>query len=138
MISKNGRLICGGGGGSSVEGPYYLPVGASAQSSGALTVSGGIRLDPSEYVAAGKTFTLTFVFCGYVDDEVTGTVTLYDLTNNTPVATLSVVTNSPSNFQSATMPVPEAAITCELRISHDGGPQQHLVQNSAVIRVDRS
>lgn len=98
-----------------------LPLCSYATNDGPLTAVGRLRFDPALFAVPGCTLAVALEAVGDVSDAgLTGTATLHDLTDAADVATLSW-TETSATVKTASVTVPGAAHTYELRASLSGG-----------------
>lgn len=125
--------VFGGGGGASAS-VASLALCAYATNEGPLSAVGLLRFDPALYAVPGRTLSLTLEVVGDVSaGGLTGTVALYDLTAAATAATLSW-TETSATVKTASVTVPGAAHTYELRASLSGGAG-YLTLGGAVLRL---
>jgi hypothetical protein len=99
-----------------------LPVCAPAASTTSTVdvVLGGIYFDPSSYAITGKSTVLSLEFIGQVVAGVTGTITLYNVTDAANAATATFTTTT-ATFDTEPVAAPAAAKVFELRLKKSGG-----------------
>jgi len=129
---KNGTPI---GGTSLSDAPAsLLPLCPYATCDGPLTAVGRLRFDPALFAVPGCTLAVALEIVGDVSaGGLTGTVALYDLTAAATAATLSW-TETSATVKTASVTVPGAAHTYELRASLSGGAG-YLTLGGAVLRL---
>lgn len=114
--------------------PWVLPLCSYATNDGPLTAVGRLRFDPALFARAGLTLAAALEIVGDVSaGGLTGTVELYDLTAAATAATLSW-TETSATVKTASVTVPGAAHTYELRASLSGGAG-YLTLGGAVLRL---
>lgn len=98
------------------------PLSPSAQSTTSTSdvVIGGAYVDPASAKIAAGTTTLTLEAIGQVVAGVTGTLTLYSVTDASTAATLSW-TETSATRKTASVSLPAAAKIYELRLKKSGG-----------------
>ncbi len=98
------------------------PLSPSAQSTTSTSdvVIGGAYVDPASAKIAAGTTTLTIEAIGQVVAGVTGTLTLYNVTDASTAATLSW-TETSATRKTASVSLPAAAKIYELRLKKSGG-----------------
>lgn len=97
-----------------------LSPGAQSTTSTSDVVIGGAYFDPSQAKIAAGTTTLTLEAIGQVVSGVTGTLTLYNVTDASTAATLTW-TETVATRKTAAVTLPASAKIYELRIKKSGG-----------------
>jgi hypothetical protein len=96
---------------------------------------GGARFDPADHTRSGRTTVLTLDAIGQVVSTVTGTLTLYNLTDASTAATLTW-TETSATRKTASVTLPGAAKVYELRFKKSGGAaSDYAVISTANLRI---
>lgn len=132
MIFVNGQQL-GASAGSTTE---TLPLAGYATTVSTVDVAiGGARFDPADHARSGRTTVLTLDAIGQVVNGVTGTLTLYSLTDASTAATLTW-TETSATRKTASVTLPSAAKVYELRFKKAGGSaSDYAVLITANLRI---
>jgi hypothetical protein len=97
---------------------------------------GGARFDPADYAITARTTVLTLDAIGQVVSGVTGTLTLYNLTDSVDAATPITWTETSATRKTESVTLPSAAKVYELRFKKAGGAtSDYAVIVTANIRI---
>ena len=108
------------------DGPRYYPLGgcSTVDATQGTRVIGGGAYDSTESAITGRTQTWTLDLTASVVSGQTATVTLYDITAGSTVATITVSATSPTR-STASVTLPGASHVYELRMSVSGSTTAH-------------
>lgn len=125
---------------NSAVGPRHIPLGGYATVSavdGTMVIGGSPEaLGPSDFSIAGKTTVWTLRLVASVVSPETLTVVLYNLTDSSTAATITVTETAPT-AKSASVTVPGSAKLFELRASCSGSTNaEYGVINSSSLKVN--
>lgn len=118
------------------DGPRLIPLAGYTTTVSTVDVAiGGARFDPADYAITARTTVLTLDAIGQVVSGVTGTLTLYNLTDASTAATLTW-TETSATRKTASVTLPTTPKVYELRFKKSGGAvSDYAVISTANVRI---
>lgn len=119
------------------DGPRLIPLASYTTTVSTVDGAiGGARFDPADYAISGRTTVLTLDAIGQVVSSVTGTLTLYNLTDSVDAATPITWTETSATRKTASVTLPTTPKVYELRFKKSGGAvSDYAVISTANVRI---
>jgi hypothetical protein len=119
------------------DGPRLIPLASYTTTVSTVDVAiGGARFDPADYAITARTTVLALDAIGQVVSGVTGTLTLYNLTDSVDAATPIQWTETSATRKTASVTLPTTPKVYELRLKKSGGAvSDYAVISTANIRI---
>lgn len=119
------------------DGPRLIPLASYTTTVSTVDVAiGGARFDPADYAITARTTVLTLDAIGQVVSGVTGTLTLYNLTDSVNAATPIQWTETSATRKTASVTLPTTPKVYELRFKKSGGAvSDYAVISTANVRI---